>query len=246
MRSGIVSSLALFAVGAVAGALGHRQWTAHTRAAPLSGDTASLEAPATPPRYAPLPPAAIARAPEGNGEAEAFPSERPPRGDRPEFTRSWPSNEMPPWARGDWTNREAWIAQRAEEMRARASEQRSNFVAQAALSEEQSTRFDVLVEAMNMRLEDKVREWSALMEEGVLPRPESRARAMNEISEILVMTYDELDRNMPEGWRDGAGTNFSLNTFIDPDLVREMRPLMRGGFRGGPPPGGGMPPGPGR
>lgn len=249
MKSTLLSGLAIFAAGLALGAAAHRHFSTSPAAMPTpAGTPGPAPAPAerveTVPSFQPATAAPEADLSwEGNPVPAAdTPIPRPP----PEFTRSWPSNDGPPWARGDWTNREAWMARRAEEMKERAAEQRSNFVAEAKLDEDQATRFDVLVAAMNMRLEGKIREWSALMQDGTLPRPETRARAMKEISEIMVMTYDELDRNMPEGWRDSAGTNFNLNTFVDPELWRDMRPLLRGGFRGGPPPGGGTPPVPGR
>lgn len=252
MKISLITILPVFAAGLVVGALVQRQLGKPAVPAARVEAAASDVAPPVPgservndqDRQTRLSQPAVELSWEGGSapatrEQAEFPREP--------FARSWPTNEPPPWVRGDWTNREAWMAQRAEEMRQRAAVQRSNFVAEAKLSEDEATRFDVLVAAMNIRLEQKVAEWRAILEDGAIPRPESRARAMKEISEILVMTYDELDRNMPEGWRDEAGTNFNLNTFVDPELWREMRPLMRGGFRGGPPPGGGgFPGGPGR
>ncbi len=54
----------------------------------------------------------------------------------------------------------------------------------------------------------------------------------------VVLTYDELDRSMPTGWRAVAGEDFNLMTFMDPTTMHELRPLMRGGFRSGGPGGG--------
>jgi len=34
-----------------------------------------------------------------------------------------------------------------------------------------------------------------------------------------------------------AGTDFNLMTFIEPEVWQELRPIMRGGWRGGGPPG---------
>lgn len=156
--------------------------------------------------------------------------------------------DRPSWGREAWTNREAWMEQRRIERQARIESMRSNLVKQAGLDEQQAVRFDVLVTAMNMRLYDQARIWREALEDGTLSRPEVRARAMKEIGTAVSLTYDELDRNMPENWR-AETTNNAVNlwTFIDPDIWREMRPLMGG--RGRPPgaaPGGGPGGGPGR
>ena len=156
-----------------------------------------------------------------------------PDGGRPPWWDDRDGQGPPPEVR---TNREAmmnWMDQRRRE---RATELRTNFVAHAKLSEPETVRFDVLMTALNLRLKEQSSKWQQAMESETMTRAEVRARAMAEISDAMVMTYDELDRNMPAGWRDSAGTNFNLMTFIEPEVWRELRPVMRGGFRGGGPP----------
>ncbi len=153
---------------------------------------------------------------------------------------STPERPMPPqnreggpWGGAPWTNREAWIERMMAERETRIERMRSNLVEQARLSEQQAVRFEVLVAAMNLRLKEQAALWREAIESGAMTRPEARARAMKEIGSVVALTYDELDRNMPPDWR-AATTNENINlwTFIDPELWRDMRPLMG---RGRPP-----------
>ena len=129
-------------------------------------------------------------------------------------------------------------------MKERAERQRTNFIARAKLDESQATRFDVLVSSMNVRLGERLQEWNTYLSNNVLPRAEARARVMKDISAVMVLTYDEMDRNMPPGWRDEAGPEFSLPAFIDPEIARGMRPIVGRGFGGGGRGFGGPGPGP--
>jgi hypothetical protein len=194
---------------------------------PVYRDLAPVEAPAEPD---PASPAPVPASPE---RELARLDERPDFGGRPPWWDERDGQGPPPEVR---TNREAmmnWMDQRRRE---RANELRTNFVAQAELSDPETVRFDVLMASLNMRLKEQSEKWREAMESETMTRAEVRARAMAEISDAMVVTYDELDRNMPAGWRDAAGTNFNLMTFVEPEVWRELRPVMRGGFRGGPSP----------
>jgi len=92
----------------------------------------------------------------------------------------------------------AWFS---EQRRERARQERTNFLAQAELKEEETVRFDVLMAALNLRLQQQSEKWREALDGGLVSRAEIRARAMGEISSALVLTYDELDRSMPDGWR---------------------------------------------
>ncbi len=160
-----------------------------------------------------------------------------------------------------WTNgfrertpeeRRQWEERIAAEMKERATRQRTNFIAKAKLDESQVTRLDVLVSSMNLRLGERVQEWDAYLASNNLPRSEIRARIMNDVSSVMVLTYDEFDRNMPPNWREEAGPDFTLYPFIEPEIVQKLRPYVGwrglGGGGGGPrfgPPGGGAPGQPG-
>lgn len=102
---------------------------------------------------------------------------------------------------------------------------RNNLIRQLELPETSVNRFDVLVEAMNLRLGATVDAWSTkLLEQGSV-NEEDGLRMMNELSEAMVLTYDEMDRTMPEGWREKVGPKFDLMRFIDPEVLTPLQDL---------------------
>jgi len=131
-----------------------------------------------------------------------------------------------------WTNREAWAAHWRAEQLTRQANMRSNLVKQAGLSDDQTVRFDVLMSALNLRLQQQAQILQSAMEAGTMSRPELRARAMKEIGTALALTYDELDRSMPADWRTSTSNEaINLWTFIDPEVMRALRPAMSGRAR---------------
>lgn len=127
---------------------------------------------------------------------------------------------------------------------------RANLITNAVLGEHEAVRFDVLTAAMNLHLKERLDPVIQQYQTGWRPSPEERTRLALEVSAILVDTYDEMDRSMPEGWREGlTNTYFSLTQFVEPQYMPFVRGMggMRGpwgGDRGGPPPGFGPPPAP--
>lgn len=109
------------------------------------------------------------------------------------------------------------------EMRAELA--RNNFIKRAEFDEKAATQFDVVIEAMNLRLGAAVDAWSSrLLAEGSV-NEEDGIRMMNELSEVMVLTYDEMDRNLPEGWREKAGPTFDLVSFVDPEVLTPLQEL---------------------
>lgn len=246
MRAITLVGLTSFLVGAGLGVLGT---TLLQPPAPTNIELVAAVPPAaTAPVYHDLP-AWETPAPAEEMTEDAPPPAGPQR-DLERMTRS-PEGGRPPWMDGRdgfgpppeiRTNREAMMAWMAEQRRERARQERTNFVAQAELKEEEAVRFDVLMASLNMRLKQQSEKWRESLDSGLVSRAEIRARAMSEISSALVLTYDELDRNMPDGWREVAGQDFNLMTFIEPEVWQELRPIMRGGFRRGGPPDNNAPP----
>jgi hypothetical protein len=101
----------------------------------------------------------------------------------------------------------------------RAELARDGFLSSIGADEEQSLRFDVLMEAMNIRLEHAIESWAQVLVAGEMPVREVGVRMMNEISEALVITYDEMDRGMPSTWKQNAGPEFQLIDYIDPTVA---------------------------
>lgn len=162
-----------------------------------------------------------------NGQAHSsYASERRPERDEPR--QNW-TPEM--WA----SNRAAWVERARAERLARMETMRSNLVEQAKLTTNQAVRFDVIVSAMNLRLQQQAETFQKALENGTMTRPEVRARAMKEIGTVMALTYDELDRNMPTRWRAETESDaLNLWTFIDSEVWRELRPAMRGHMGRGP------------
>ncbi|MCF7839072.1 MAG: hypothetical protein K9N49_10635, partial [Candidatus Marinimicrobia bacterium] len=109
---------------------------------------------------------------------------------------------------------------------------------------DQAARFDVLMEAMNLRLGAAIDDWAARIAAADEVTPAMGVRMMHEITGVLALTYDELDRTLPPAWQANDDGSFELVTFIDPevampliaveDTLRASRPARRGPF--GPPP----------
>jgi len=108
------------------------------------------------------------------------------------------------------------IEQAADLWGMRSDIARDSFLTNINATEEEAGRFDVLVEAMNIRLETTIEKWAQTLNEDSIPSREAGLRMMNEITDALVLTYDELNRSMPQGWTDDAGSEFQLVDYIDP------------------------------
>jgi hypothetical protein len=117
------------------------------------------------------------------------------------------------------------IEQAADLWGMRSDLARDAFLTNINATEEEAGRFDVLVEAMNIRLETTIEKWAETLAEDSIPSREAGLRMMNEITEALVLTYDELNRSMPQGWSDDAGSEFQLVDYIDPLVAMPLSGL---------------------
>lgn len=163
---------------------------------------------------------AMLRLPEGERRPR-----RPPRPAPEPATQSVArvaETTNPPLQRLD---RQAEMRKASELWLTRVAMARSAFVSNVQLDKEQEKSFDVLIEAMNLRLGAGVDKWvDALRAKGTL-QPEDGLRIVNDLSGVLVLTYDEMDRTMPADWRQKAGENFQLVNLIDPDAVMPLMEL---------------------
>ncbi len=144
------------------------------------------------------------------------------------------------------TNRDDWFSQSPEERQRRFASYwsnqmniaRANFISNAVLSQDEAIRFDVLTDAMNLRLQQRLDPVIEQYQNGWRPTPEDRTRLALEVSTILANTYDDMDRNMPEGWREGVTNSyFSLTQFVPPQYMPFMRGISGGVWQGGGGPG---------
>jgi hypothetical protein len=117
----------------------------------------------------------------------------------------------------------------------RADLARNSFLENLDANEQERVRFDVLIEAMNIRLGTTIENWVAGVKERGTVRPEDGARLMHELTGAVVLTYDEMDRGLREGWRDTTKPEFALFDFIDPEVINPLTELedLENGFRHG-------------
>ena len=106
--------------------------------------------------------------------------------------------------------------------RLRSELARDSFLTRTGMAEEDALRFDVLVEAMNLRIETSIADWATLLESDQVTAPEAAVRMMHDISGALALTYDEMDRSLPAAWRTDAGEAFQLFDFIDPRVATPL------------------------
>lgn len=123
------------------------------------------------------------------------------------------------------------IEEAAKFWNARAALARNSLVSNLKLDAARAEQFDTLVAAMNLRLETGISNWV----QGVKARgevtTEDGVRLMSELSSAVVLTYNELDRAMPSGWRKAAGDKFEVINFVDPAVampLMEVEGFMRG------------------
>jgi hypothetical protein len=114
------------------------------------------------------------------------------------------------------------IDQATELWQMRADMARAAFVANTELDEAQAAQFDVLVASMNMRLRERLEAWAGELREADQAGPETGMRMINELTDTMVLTYDELDRTMPQDWRDRSGGSVDLTDFIDPSVATPL------------------------
>jgi hypothetical protein len=114
------------------------------------------------------------------------------------------------------------IRQASELWKTRSAVARNSFLSNTGMKGEEEATFDVLVEAMNLRLEDRILQWSDYLGTKKAINPEDGVRLINDLSSVLVLTYDEFDRRLPAGWREKAGENFQLFDFIDPEVAMPL------------------------
>lgn len=191
---------------------------------PRGGDGASLNVitgvvglPAAGERRTETPPASKETAPLPQTAAPATPAE--PAENRPRIS----------------------LAERLEEARAawavRVDIARNTFVARTGLRDEDLKRFDVVVAAMNLRLQAAFEQLAQAVAAGEEITPERALRIVHDLTGILTLTYDELDRQLPSTWRAAAGDDFDLTDFIDPSVAQPLvavEPLLEDRPRFGP------------
>jgi hypothetical protein len=156
----------------------------------------------SPPTPAPAPvPPSLATNATAQAEAEVAPPPEPPRDNRTLRERLEEA-------------REVW------EMRSDLA--RSSFLNNLHASEVQARDFDVLVAAMNLKMEQRVADWVESVRGKEVIRPEDGARLMHGLIGASLETYDEFDHKLPGNWREEAGEDFMLFDFVNPAVGERL------------------------
>jgi hypothetical protein len=99
---------------------------------------------------------------------------------------------------------------------------RSTFLENGRFSDGDAIDFDVLMEAMNVRLAHTIEEWAKDVEKKEQVGAEEGIRLMNGITEALILTYDAMDEKLPKDWRETGGKGMRLFDFIDPAVAKPI------------------------
>jgi hypothetical protein len=99
---------------------------------------------------------------------------------------------------------------------------RSEFIAARRMSHQEAAQFDVLIESMNLRLRERIEFWAAQLRDAAMPVPEAATRMVNELSGVLVLTYDELDRVVPREQGRETAEPLRLGDLIDPSVAAPL------------------------
>ena len=105
--------------------------------------------------------------------------------------------------------------------RVRVEAARNDFLARTGFTPEQASRFDVLIEAMNLRLRGRIEEFARAVQDGQPLTPEMGARLIRDLSADVVTTYEELNRELPQ-WRSVDQGRLDLGNFVDPKIAEPL------------------------
>jgi len=99
---------------------------------------------------------------------------------------------------------------------------RSTLLANLELTPEQALQFDVLVRAMNLRIGNTLQTLADNLKTNQDLNTESAIRVANDVTGAVIVGYKDLDRTLPDGWRQKAGKEFTLTDFVDPNVARPL------------------------
>ena len=112
-----------------------------------------------------------------------------------------------------------------EAWKTRSALARTGFLSNINASPVQTQMFDKAVEAMNKELGEKIQQWANHLRNQADVTPETGLRMMNDLSTVVVKSYDELDRVLAPGWREQAGDGFQLFDYINPEVALPLADL---------------------
>ncbi len=115
----------------------------------------------------------------------------------------------------------ARIDEAKELWRTRVDIARSQWVARLNLTEAQAPLFDETVDLMNENLYAVMQRFADRLESGEPLTPEAGTRVMNEMTAVMVETYDTFASFVPQD-RQGETSHMELTDFIDPGVAEPL------------------------
>ena len=99
---------------------------------------------------------------------------------------------------------------------------RATTINNIGLTAEETMKFDVLVEAMNVRVGYSLQKMADTIKTNDNAGAEVFIRTGNELTGAIVQGYSDMDRSLPQGWRERAGSEFNMTDFIDPNVAKPL------------------------
>jgi hypothetical protein len=97
---------------------------------------------------------------------------------------------------------------------------RQQVINQARLDENNTAAFDTIIGNLNARLAARVESWAEYIRQKEFMNEEMGARMLNDVSGVIVESYNELQQTMPEEWLadQESREKFEIMHFVNPEI----------------------------
>ena len=124
---------------------------------------------------------------------------------------------------GARTNRPAMgaiIKKRADLWKIGYDVRRQQVINRARLDENATASFDAIIGNLNARLAERVESWAEYVRQKEFMNEEMGVRMLNDVSGVIVESYNELQQTMPEEWLadQDSREKFEIMHFVNPEI----------------------------
>ena len=93
-------------------------------------------------------------------------------------------------------------------------------VNRARLDENATASFDAIIGNLNARLAERVESWAEYVRQKEFMNEEMGVRMLNDVSGVIVESYNELQQTMPEEWLadQDSREKFEIMHFVNPEI----------------------------
>lgn len=97
---------------------------------------------------------------------------------------------------------------------------RQQVINQARLDENNTAAFDAIIGDLNARLAERVNSWAEYIKQKEFMNEEMGVRMLNDVSGVIVESYNELQQTMPEEWLadQESREKFEIMHFVNPEV----------------------------